>query len=67
MAREATTGEQQGSGYLVGDDVRALFAGALNFREQCDAADSYNDLNSDDEAEGHGMVEGRWRGGRRRA
>ena len=47
MAREATNGEEQGSGYLVGDDVRALFAGALNFREQCDAAGiQYKDLNS---------------------
>ena len=45
--RDATSGEQQGSGYLVGSDVRALFAGALNFREQCDAAGLlFKDLDS---------------------
>ena len=45
--RDAASGEQQGSGYLVGSDVRALFAGALNFREQCDAAGLLvNDLDS---------------------
>ena len=44
---DATSGEQQGSGYLVGSDVRALFAGALNFREQCDAAGLlFKDLDS---------------------
>ena len=45
--RDATSGEQQGSGYLVGSDVRALFAGALTFREQCDAAGLlFKDLDS---------------------
>ena len=37
--RETTAAEQQeGAGYLVGDEVCALFAGALTFREQCVAA-----------------------------
>ena len=45
--RDATSGEHQGLGYLVGSDVRALFAGALNFREQCDAAGLlFKDLDS---------------------
>ena len=47
--RETTAAEQQeGAGYLVGDDVRALFAGALSFREQCVAAGIlYKDLDSE--------------------
>ena len=44
----AVVEEQQGAGYLVGDDVRALFAGALSFREQCVAAGIlYKDLDSE--------------------
>ena len=30
-----TAEQQEGAGYLVGDEVCALFAGALTFREQC--------------------------------
>ena len=47
--RETTAAEQQeGAGYLVGDEVCALFAGALTFREQCVAAGIlYKDLDSE--------------------
>ena len=49
---------EQGSGYLVGDGVRALFVGALTFIEQCSAAGMrYEDLDSDDGVGQHGMVE----------
>ena len=49
--------EQQGAGYLVGDDVCALFAGALNFREQCGAAGIlYKDLDSDCESDAGGAA-----------
>jgi hypothetical protein len=55
--RDATSGEQQGSGYLVGSDVRAIFAGALNFREQCDAAGIlYKDLDSGCDDDDVGMM-----------
>ena len=47
--RKTTAAEQQeGGGYLVGDEVCALFAGALTFREQCVAAGIlYKDLDSE--------------------
>ena len=47
--RKTTAAEQQeGAGYLVGDEVCALFAGALTFREQCVAAGIlYKDLDSE--------------------
>jgi len=49
---------EQGSGYLVGDGVRALFVGALTFREQCLVAGMrYEDLDSDDGVGQHGMVD----------
>ena len=49
MAAGPTAAEQQeGAGYLVGDEVCALFAGALTFREQCVAAGIlYKDLDSE--------------------
>ena len=53
----AVVEEQQGAGYLVGDDVRALFAGALSFREQCVAAGHlYKDLDSECESDGGGAA-----------
>lgn len=49
---------EQGSGYLVGDGVRALFVGALTFREQCLVAGMrYEDLDSDDGVGQHGTDE----------
>ena len=43
-----TAEQQEGAGYLVGDEVCALFAGALTFREQCVAAGIlYKDLDSE--------------------
>ena len=46
--RETTAEQQEGAGYLVGDEVCALFAGALTFREQCVAAGIlYKDLDSE--------------------
>ena len=55
--RDESVGEQQGAGYLVGDDVCALFAGALNFPEQCVAAGIlYKDLDSDCESDAGGAA-----------
>ena len=53
----AVVEEQQGSGYLIGEDVCALFAGALSFREQCVAAGFlYKDLDSECESDGGGAA-----------